>query len=212
MMLPLLLYSNSGSGAVRALANASVNKLCLLTSSYSTQQPPATRPPLPPFDEQTALQKVKMAEAAWNTRDPDKVALAYTEDSEWRNRAEFIQGRDAIREFLRRKWAREQDYKLRKYLWAFKDNRISVCFEYEYRDGSGHWWRAYGNENWEFSAEGLMRKRIASINESKIREDQRRIAVDEGAVVHNSWLQEQGLSDVTAGGDFPLGGGSSTCY
>jgi hypothetical protein len=167
---------------------------------------------VPPFNEQTALQKVKMAEAAWNTRDPDKVALAYTEDSEWRNRAEFLKGRDAIREFLRRKWAREQHYKLRKYLWAFKENRIAVCFEYEYMDVSGQWWRAYGNENWEFSEEGLMRKRIASINESRIREDQRRIAVDDSAVLHNAWLQEQGLSDATTAGDFPLAGGSTSCY
>eukprot|EP00882_Tetradesmus_deserticola_P025990 GHRQ01028591.1.p1 GENE.GHRQ01028591.1~~GHRQ01028591.1.p1 ORF type:complete len:155 (+),score=51.85 GHRQ01028591.1:428-892(+) len=153
-----------------------------------------------------------MAEAAWNTRDPEKVALAYTEDSAWRNRAEFVKGRDAIREFLRRKWAREHDYKLRKYLWAFRDNRISVCFEYEYRDGSGQWWRAYGNENWEFNEEGLMRKRIASINESPITEGQRRIAVDDSDVVHNSWLQEQGLSGAVSGNDFPLGGGSTNSY
>eukprot|EP00882_Tetradesmus_deserticola_P003171 GHRQ01003362.1.p1 GENE.GHRQ01003362.1~~GHRQ01003362.1.p1 ORF type:complete len:210 (+),score=60.09 GHRQ01003362.1:163-792(+) len=208
MMLPLLLCSNPGVGAGRVVATSRF----LVRSCYSTQQSAASRPPLPPFNEQTALQKVKMAEAAWNTRDPEKVALAYTEDSAWRNRAEFVKGRDAIREFLRRKWAREHDYKLRKYLWAFRDNRISVCFEYEYRDGSGQWWRAYGNENWEFNEEGLMRKRIASINESPITEGQRRIAVDDSDVVHNSWLQEQGLSGAVSGNDFPLGGGSTNSY
>eukprot|EP00775_Hariotina_reticulata_P008213 gene8213-8405_t len=165
-----------------------------------------TRPPLPPFTEETARQKVQAAEDAWNTRDPERVVGAYTEDSEWRNRAEFIKGRSAIRQFLHNKWARERDYKLRKYLWAFKDNRISVCFEYEYHDASGQWYRAYGNENWEFNEAGLMRKRIASINEAPITPEQRRIAA--GPAVDNSWLAEQGL----ASADFPLGGGSAVCY
>lgn len=133
-----------------------------------------TRPPLPPFTLETARQKVQAAEDGWNTRDPDRVALAYTPDSEWRNRAEFFSGRDAIREFLRRKWARELDYRLRKELWCFLDNRIAVRFEYEYHDDSGQWFRAYGNENWEFAANGLMQKRFASINDLPIKESDRK--------------------------------------
>lgn len=133
-----------------------------------------SRPPLPPFTLETARQKVQAAEDAWNTRDPDRVALAYTPDSEWRNRAEFFSGRDAIREFLRRKWNRELDYRLRKELWCFLDNRIAVRFEYEYHDDSGQWYRAYGNENWEFAENGLMRKRFASINDLTIRESDRK--------------------------------------
>jgi nuclear transport factor 2 (NTF2) superfamily protein len=133
-----------------------------------------TRPPLPPFTLETARQKVQAAEDAWNTRDPDRVALAYTPDSEWRNRAEFLSGRDAIREFLRRKWNRELDYRLRKELWCFLENRIAVRFEYEYHDDSGQWFRAYGNENWEFAESGLMRKRFASINDLPIKESDRK--------------------------------------
>jgi nuclear transport factor 2 (NTF2) superfamily protein len=133
-----------------------------------------SRPPLPPFTLETARQKVQAAEDAWNTRDPDRVALAYTPDSEWRNRAEFFAGRDAIREFLRRKWNRELDYRLRKELWCFLDNRIAVRFEYEYHDDSGQWYRAYGNENWEFAENGLMRKRFASINDLPIKESDRK--------------------------------------
>jgi nuclear transport factor 2 (NTF2) superfamily protein len=133
-----------------------------------------SRPPLPPFTLETARQKVQAAEDAWNTRDPDRVALAYTPDSEWRNRAEFFAGRDAIREFLRRKWNRELAYRLRKELWCFLDNRIAVRFEYEYHDDSGQWYRAYGNENWEFAENGLMRKRFASINDLPIKESDRK--------------------------------------
>ena len=133
-----------------------------------------SRPPLPPFTAETARQKVQAAEDAWNTRDPERVALAYTPDSEWRNRAEFFSGRDAIREFLRRKWNRELDYRLRKELWCFLDNRIAVRFEYEYHDDSGQWYRAYGNEYWEFADNGLMRKRFASINDLPIREADRK--------------------------------------
>jgi nuclear transport factor 2 (NTF2) superfamily protein len=133
------------------------------------------KPPLPPFTEETARQKVQAAEDAWNTRDPERVALAYTEDSEWRNRAEFFRGRDAIREFLKRKWAKELDYKLRKELWAFTGNRIAVRFEYEWRDDSGHWFRSHGNENWEFAPEGLMARRFASINDVTIRSEDRRL-------------------------------------
>ena len=133
------------------------------------------RPPLPPFTEETARQKVQAAEDAWNTRDPERVALAYTEDSEWRNRDEFFSGRPAIVEFLRRKWAREQEYKLRKELWAFTGNRISVKFEYESRDPSGQWWRSYGNEQWEFADSGHMRRREASINDVPIDASQRRL-------------------------------------
>ena len=133
-----------------------------------------SRPPLPPFTRETALQKVRMAEDGWNSRDPQRVALAYTTDSQWRNRAEFPRGREQIIEFLQRKWARELDYRLIKELWAYAGNRIAVRFAYEYHDDSGHWFRAYGNENWEFDTDGLMRLRIASINEHPIAESERK--------------------------------------
>ncbi len=133
------------------------------------------RPPLPPFTEETARQKVQAAEDAWNTRDPDRVALAYTEDTEWRNRAEFLRGREAVRAFLRHKWDRELDYKLKKTLWAFTENRIAVRFEYEWRDDSGQWFRSHGNENWEFTPEGLMSRRYASINDQPIAAADRRL-------------------------------------
>ncbi len=136
------------------------------------------RPPIPPFTLETARQKVQAGEDAWNTRDPERVASAYTEDSRWRNRDEFFQGREAIVEFLRRKWARERDYHLRKELWSFTDNRISVRFEYECHDADGRWWRSHGNEHWEFDAHGLMRRRDASINDYRIDEQDRRIGVD----------------------------------
>jgi uncharacterized protein len=132
------------------------------------------RPPLPPFSLDTAVQKARMAEDAWNTRDPARVALAYTPDSRWRNRAEFIQGREAIEAFLRRKWSEELDYRLIKEVWAFHDNRIAVRFAYEWHNAGGDWFRSYGNENWEFDAHGLMRVRIASINDLPIRESERR--------------------------------------
>lgn len=132
------------------------------------------RPPLPPFSFETALQKVRMAEDAWNSRDPDKVALAYTEDSRWRNRAEIFSGRAAIVEFLRRKWARELDYRLIKELWGFRENRMAVRFKYEFHDDSGTWFRAHGNELWEFDENGLMRRREASINEAPIAEADRK--------------------------------------
>jgi nuclear transport factor 2 (NTF2) superfamily protein len=128
----------------------------------------------PPFTKETALAKVKAAENTWNTRDPERVALAYTEDTEWRNRAEFFKGREAVKEFLRRKWAKELDYRLMKELWAFTDNRISVRFEYEWRDAEGNWFRSHGNEHWEFDDEGLMRRRDASINDIPIQESERR--------------------------------------
>ncbi|GAA3648316.1 nuclear transport factor 2 family protein [Nonomuraea antimicrobica] len=134
-----------------------------------------SRPPVPPFTEETARVKVQAAEDAWNTCDPDRVALAYTEDSVWRNRDEFLTGRDEIREFLRRKWDRELDYALRKELWAVLGDRIAVRFQYECRDASGQWWRSYGNEQWEFDASGLMRRREASINDVRIEESQRRV-------------------------------------
>ena len=127
-----------------------------------------TKPPLPPFTLETATAKVQAAEDAWNTRDPERVALAYTEDSEWRNRSEFLSGRAAIREFLQRKWAKELDYRLKKQLWCFMDNRIAVRFEYEWHDEAGKWYRAYGNENWEFADNGLMMRRFASINDLPI--------------------------------------------
>jgi len=133
-----------------------------------------SRPPLPPFTEATAIQKVRMAEDGWNGRDPAKVALAYTPDSQWRNRAEFIHGRAEIEAFLTRKWAKELDYRLTKELWTFAGNRIAVRFAYEYHDDSGQWFRAYGNENWEFDEDGLMRRRLASINEHPIKEAERK--------------------------------------
>jgi nuclear transport factor 2 (NTF2) superfamily protein len=133
-----------------------------------------TKPPLPPFTNETAIQKVRMAEDAWNTRDPERVSLAYTTDSQWRNRAEFPAGRDQIVEFLKRKWIRELDYRLIKELWTFAGNRIAVRFAYECHDDSGHWFRSYGNENWEFDEHGLMRRRIASINDLPIKEDDRK--------------------------------------
>ena len=135
----------------------------------------AARPPVPPFDRAAAQQKVQAAEDAWNTRDPERVAGAYTLDSVWRNRDSFITGREAIVEFLTRKWERELDYALRKSLWAFTDDRIAVRFQYESHDRDGTWFRSYGNELWEFDAEGYMRRREASINDRKITEAQRRI-------------------------------------
>ena len=134
-----------------------------------------SRPPVPPFDEASARQKVLAAEAAWNTRDPERVAGAYTVDSVWRNRSEFIEGREQIVDFLQAKWERELDYALRKDLWAFDDNRIAVRFQYEWHDRVGQWFRSYGNENWEFDAAGFMQRREASINAVPITADQRRI-------------------------------------
>jgi len=131
------------------------------------------RPPQPPFDAETAAQKARSAEDAWNTRDPERVALAYTPDTVWRNRAEFLVGRTEIKAFLERKWAREHDYRLIKEVWAFHDNRISARFSYEWHDDSGNWFRSYGNENWEFNAAGFMARRIASINDLCIRETER---------------------------------------
>jgi hypothetical protein len=141
----------------------------------SAQSPvdPEVRPPVPPFTLETAERKVRGAEDAWNTRDPDRVVQVYTPDTRWRNRAEFPVGRDQVREFLQRKWARELDYRLVKELWAFAGERIAVRFAYEWHDDSGHWYRSYGNENWEFTAQGLMRRRFASINDLPIRESER---------------------------------------
>ncbi len=133
------------------------------------------KPPLPPFSEETARQKVQMAEDAWNSKDPVKISLAYSKDTEWRNRSEFLKGREEVQQFLSRKWNKELDYKLKKELWAFQDNRIAVRFEYEWRDDSGQWYRAYGNENWEFDEDGLMQKRFASINDLPINAEDRRL-------------------------------------
>jgi nuclear transport factor 2 (NTF2) superfamily protein len=132
------------------------------------------RPPLPPFNTETAAQKARMAEDAWNSRDPARVALAYTENSKWRNRAEFFAGRPAIEAFLTRKWQRELDYRLIKEVWAFTENRIAVRFAYEWHDDSGNWYRSHGNEQWEFDAHGLMQRREASINDVRITEAERR--------------------------------------
>ncbi len=140
-----------------------------------------SRPPLPPFTEETARQKVQAAENAWNSRDPERVSLAYTPDSEWRNRSEFFSGRSAIVEFLTRKWQRELDYRLRKELWAFTGNRIAVRFEYEFHDASGQWFRAHGNEMWEFAENGLMRRRYASINDVPIASDERKFLWERAA-------------------------------
>jgi nuclear transport factor 2 (NTF2) superfamily protein len=134
----------------------------------------APRPPLPPFTKETAIKKVRMAEDAWNTHDPERVSLAYTEDSRWRNRSEFFSGRKAIVEFLTRKWAREREYRLIKELWAFHENRIAVRFQYEWHDDNGQWFRSYGNEQWEFDAEGFMARREASINDVPISEGERK--------------------------------------
>jgi uncharacterized protein len=134
----------------------------------------STRPPLPPFTRETATQKVRLAEDAWNTRDPEKVSLAYTPDSRWRNRSEFITGRQEIVAFLTRKWTKELDYRLIKELWTCDGSRIAVRFAYEWHDDSGNWFRSYGNENWEFDAAGLMRVRLASINELPIKESDRK--------------------------------------
>ena len=140
----------------------------------------ATRPPIPPFTRETAAQKVRLAEDGWNSRDPERVSLAYTADSQWRNRAEFLQGRGEIVSFLARKWARELDYRLIKELWAFDGNRIAVRFAYEWHDDSGNWFRSYGNENWEFDEFGLMRRRLASINDSPIQESDRKFHWTQG--------------------------------
>jgi nuclear transport factor 2 (NTF2) superfamily protein len=145
--------------------------------SETTQQ---VRPPLPPFDRDTAAQKVRMAEDAWNGRDPARIALAYTPDSRWRNRSEFPQGRAMIELFLSRKWKREHEYRLIKELWAYTGNRIAVRFAYEWRDDSGKWFRSYGNENWEFDSKGLMDVRIASINDLPIAESERKFHWPQG--------------------------------
>ncbi len=153
------------------------------------------RPPLPPFTLETAKQKVRMAEDAWNTLDPERVARAYTDDSVWRNRAEFFAGRPAIEAFLRRKWAKEIDYRLIKELWAFHENRIAVRFQYEWRDDSGNWFRAYGNEQWEFDPHGLMRRREASINDVPIRAEDRKFLWPNAGPRPQDWpgLTELGL-------------------
>jgi uncharacterized protein len=132
-------------------------------------------PIVPPFTLETATRKVQMAEDAWNSRDPERVALGYSPDSEWRNRVEFIHGRDEIKAFLKRKWAKELDYRLKKTLWAFRENRIAVSFEYEWHDTNGQWYRSYGNEMWEFDENGLMRRRVASINDAEITPEERRV-------------------------------------
>jgi len=136
--------------------------------------PDASRPPLPPFSVDTAIEKVRLAEDAWNARNPERVALAYTPDSQWRNRAEFLNGRAEIVSFLTGKWSRELDYRLIKELWAFRDDRIAVRFAYEWHEDSGNWFRSYGNENWEFDQQGLMRRRIASINDLPIHGSERK--------------------------------------
>ena len=139
-----------------------------------------SRPPLPPFTEETARQKVRLAEDGWNTRDPGKVALAYTQDTKWRNRVHFVTSREEARLFLEDKWKRELDYRLIKELWAFRDNRIAVRYAYEWRDDSMNWYRSYGNENWEFNADGLMAHRFASINDLRITEEERKFRWPQG--------------------------------
>ena len=134
-----------------------------------------SQPIIPPFDAASAKAKVQLAEDTWNTKDPERVVLAYTEDSEWRNRVEFLHGRDQIKDFLKRKWEKELDYRLKKELWGFRENRMAVRFEYEWHDAQGQWYRSYGNELWEFADSGLMRKRYASINDASILESERRV-------------------------------------
>ena len=153
------------------------------------------RPPLPPFTRETAIEKVRAAEDGWNTRNPKRLALAYTIDSKWRNRAEIFEGRDKIIEFLTRKWDRELDYRLIKELWAITDNRIAVRFAYEYHDDSGNWFRAYGNENWEFDDNGLMLYRHASINDRPIKESERKFHWDRNGPrpAHHPGLSDLGL-------------------
>ena len=136
----------------------------------------------PPFTMETALAKVKAAEDAWNTRDPERVSLAYTVDTEWRNRTEFLKGREEVKKFLELKWAKELDYKPVKELWGFRDNQMAVRFEYEWRDSGGNWFRSYGNELWEFDEEGLMRKRFASINDTPIKESERRLLIGDAKI------------------------------
>jgi uncharacterized protein len=144
------------------------------SSGSSTATAESRRPPVPPFDREAAIRKVRLAEDAWNTRDPERVSMGYTMDSAWRNRSEFLTGRDAIVQFLARKWARELDYRLIKELWAFQENRIAVRFAYEWHGDSGQWFRSYGNENWEFDSRGLMARRLASINDLPIRSGDRK--------------------------------------
>ncbi len=145
-----------------------------MTYDPSSNEP---RPPFPPFTKETAQKKIQAAEDAWNTKDPERVAMAYTPDTEWRNRSEFLNGRDEVVAFLKKKWAKELEYKLKKTLWAFTDNRIAVRFEYEWHDESGQWYRSYGNENWEFADNGLMQRRFASINDLPIEESERRVGI-----------------------------------
>lgn len=163
-------YGRRARGAVTDLRPEFVSRhvRCVMKANSNS------RPPFPPFSLETATQKVRMAEDAWNSRDPERVSLAYTVDSVWRNRVEFLSGRDAIVAFLRRKWAKELDYRLIKELWAFRESRIAVRFAYEWHDDSGNWFRSYGNENWEFDENGLMRRRIASINDLPIGETDRK--------------------------------------
>jgi hypothetical protein len=152
-----------------------VTATLLIGNSEGWKESPVAAPIKPPFTLETAKAKVQMAQDAWNSRDPERVALAYTEDSDWRNRDEFFRGRNAIRAFLRRKWAKELDYRLRKELWCWTESRIAVTFQYEWHNPSGHWFRSYGNELWEFDDDGLMRRRIASINDVPIAETERQI-------------------------------------
>jgi nuclear transport factor 2 (NTF2) superfamily protein len=155
-------------------ANARIESQAFIHTPHGLAATWPARPPLPPFTRATATQKIRLAEDGWNSRDPDKVALAYTPDSHWRNRSEFVTGRAAIVAFLTRKWIRELEYRLIKELWAFDGNRIAVRFAYECRDDAGNWFRSYGNENWEFDENGLMRFRFACINDLPIRESERK--------------------------------------
>ncbi len=158
------------------------NGMMILETGFAlTEMKTESKPPLPPFDTETAVRKVRLAEDAWNSRDPDRVSLAYTIDSKWRNRAEFINGREEIVQFLTHKWERELDYRLIKEIWAYEDNRIAVRFAYEWHDNSGNWFRSYGNENWEFDENGLMRLRYASINDLQIDESERKYHWPQGS-------------------------------
>jgi len=160
-----------GTGLRKTLIKEREETFCV---QHQRRTPMTDRPPLPPFSRESAIEKARLAEDGWNSRDPEKVSLAYTEDTYWRNRTEFLHGRQQVVEFLRRKWDRELDYRLIKELWAFHENRIAVRYAYEWRDDSGHWYRSYGNENWEYDEHGLMRRRFACINDMPIREADRK--------------------------------------
>ncbi len=167
-----MLKARTGTGNIRTAETRWQELIYLLIKAYSIMD---KRFPIPPFTMETALQKVQAAEDAWNTKDPERVSMAYTIDTEWRNRTDFINGREEVKAFLKRKWEKELDYRLKKELWGFRENRMAVRFEYEWHDAAGQWYRSYGNEMWEFDENGYMQKRFASINDLAINEADRKL-------------------------------------